>query len=86
MYSRVYDKVMQGLEEKGPIVQWLYGVAYANQSWCKSMGFSNPLWDLIVFNRYDIASKMLRPKVFFFRGCDVARVESKSGRSRVPCE
>jgi len=36
VYSRIYDKVMQGLEEKGSFVQWMYGVAYSNQSWCKS--------------------------------------------------
>ena len=39
VYSRVYDKVMQGLEEKGAVVQWLYGLAYSNQVWGQGLGF-----------------------------------------------
>ena len=84
MYSRVYDKVMQGLEEKGPLVQWLYGLAYANQSWCKAQGFSNPLWDLLVFNRYGIARKDSRPGgSVVCGGCRVCW--KQAGRQRGAC-
>jgi len=51
VYGRVYDKVMAGLEEKGPVAKALYDTAFANQSWCMSMGFRNPLWDLLLFNK-----------------------------------
>jgi len=35
------------------------------QSWCKANGFSNPLWDLLVFNRCDNPSE----KTPFREGC-----------------
>mmetsp|Transcript_1130 Transcript_1130/g.2656 ORF Transcript_1130/g.2656 Transcript_1130/m.2656 type:complete len:717 (+) Transcript_1130:1-2151(+) len=51
VYSRVYDKVMQGLEAKGKVAQMLFEVAVSNQSWCMSLGFRNPLWDAILFGK-----------------------------------
>jgi len=51
VYSRVYDKVMQGLEAKGKVAQMLFDVAVSNQSWCMSMGFRNPIWDLVLFSK-----------------------------------
>ncbi|EKX31964.1 hypothetical protein GUITHDRAFT_121866 [Guillardia theta CCMP2712] len=51
VYGRVYDKVMQQVEEKGPVAKLLFDTAFANQAWCMEMGFRNPLWDLLVFNK-----------------------------------
>jgi long-chain acyl-CoA synthetase len=52
VYSRIYDKVMQGLEEKGTLAGWMYKVAYMNQSWHMAAGLArNPIWDWLLFNK-----------------------------------
>eukprot|EP00285_Hemiselmis_virescens_P009398 CAMPEP_0173378912 /NCGR_PEP_ID=MMETSP1356-20130122/2019_1 /TAXON_ID=77927 ORGANISM="Hemiselmis virescens, Strain PCC157" /NCGR_SAMPLE_ID=MMETSP1356 /ASSEMBLY_ACC=CAM_ASM_000847 /LENGTH=695 /DNA_ID=CAMNT_0014332143 /DNA_START=57 /DNA_END=2144 /DNA_ORIENTATION=- len=51
VFSRVYDKVMQGLEAKGKFAQLLFDIAISNQSWCMSLGFRNPIWDAILFSK-----------------------------------
>ena len=51
VYARIYDKVMANIEAKGTVAKHLFRVAKANQSWCMSLGFRNPLWDLLLFNK-----------------------------------
>jgi len=61
VYSRIYDKVMQGIAKKGRVAKLLFDVAYANQSWCKRvLGMRNPVWDWILFNtvRQAVGGKM----------------------------
>jgi long-chain acyl-CoA synthetase len=77
VYSRVYDKVMQGLEAKGTVAKVLFDVAMSNQSWCIDMGFRNPIWDLVLFGKvcflhfgyvHSHATELQASSIFSFRG------------------
>jgi len=51
VYARVYDKVMATIEAKGTVAKHLFRFAKMNQTWCMGMGFRNPIWDLLLFNK-----------------------------------
>eukprot|EP00285_Hemiselmis_virescens_P006971 CAMPEP_0173389900 /NCGR_PEP_ID=MMETSP1356-20130122/13899_1 /TAXON_ID=77927 ORGANISM="Hemiselmis virescens, Strain PCC157" /NCGR_SAMPLE_ID=MMETSP1356 /ASSEMBLY_ACC=CAM_ASM_000847 /LENGTH=701 /DNA_ID=CAMNT_0014347181 /DNA_START=23 /DNA_END=2128 /DNA_ORIENTATION=+ len=51
VYSRIYDKVTQGIAKKGGVAQKLFSWGFSEQSFWVKQGFRNPVWDLILFNK-----------------------------------
>jgi len=51
VYSRIYDKVTQGIQAKGIVAKTLFGMGFNSQSFWMKYGLRNPIWDMIMFNK-----------------------------------
>ena len=51
VYSRIYDKVTQGIQAKGIVAKTLFGLGFQSQSFWMKFGLRNPIWDMIMFNK-----------------------------------
>eukprot|EP00283_Hemiselmis_rufescens_P007943 CAMPEP_0173430042 /NCGR_PEP_ID=MMETSP1357-20121228/8569_1 /TAXON_ID=77926 /ORGANISM="Hemiselmis rufescens, Strain PCC563" /LENGTH=704 /DNA_ID=CAMNT_0014394313 /DNA_START=78 /DNA_END=2192 /DNA_ORIENTATION=+ len=51
VYSRIYDKVTQGIAKKGGIAKLMFSWGYNEQSFWVNRGYRNPIWDAILFRK-----------------------------------